>query len=199
MRKDTIALLVAAFGIAIGTTSLADPVFVECSPEAGCPEGAHCHCVEDDGILLSVKVDLNNDSLTDYSDVFTYHSDGRKWTMEHDADVDGTVNFRQTFDYDEAGNLTLVLDANGDGSLVSVWRYVYNEAGYVESLSQDLTDDGSIDSQTIYSYDENGSRTGYELLMGDVPLSCTFEPPCAAEFHHNETGEDCPAPVCVQP
>lgn len=88
---------------------------------------------------------------------------------------------------DPAGRILIErADVNRDG-VRDATRYERTPEGHVRIERLDLRDDGSIERESVYSYDAQGRRTGrkgWQLRCDGAKThwACTHEEPCAAPF-----------------
>ena len=142
---------------------------------------------DDNGGLLDLQEDWDNDSSINLRAVYQYDANGNLLLEERDTNGDGVVNRRYTYTYDSFGNRTSYEfdnDANGvfdgryeysydstyllteerfyqNGDLSTVKRvntYQYNAVGQLTEHAQDSNGDGTLNWVFTYNYDAQGNR-----------------------------------------
>lgn len=98
---------------------------------------------------------------------------------------------RLTFEYDEQGNLRVMLSDYGANDRVD-WRQLYDEAGHLVVIEQDRDDDGQVDVVRTLYYDGSGyllTEDEDQGADGVVDRRCTYEP-CPPELECDRVCQD---------
>ncbi len=72
--------------------------------------------------------------------------------------IDGSLNGKMIYTYDEKGNNTEKTNYNSDGSLIFKFTYNYNSKKYKTEENR-FDSDGKLDNKYTYKYNENGAIT----------------------------------------
>jgi len=145
------------------------------------------HIYESLNIHIESSLTANQTSSQNGKEVesvaYIYDNAGNLTSKNADLDNDGTIDSTKSYNYDNEGNLTLV--SNSSNSTVETLNYddennllshfIEKQSGNdVEELYEytnnrlnrfkiDLNGDGSIESNTQYSYNSQGSLSGHEI------------------------------------
>ncbi|MFK7855476.1 MAG: hypothetical protein AB8B79_15240 [Granulosicoccus sp.] len=83
----------------------------------------------DNGRLTGAQLDSDGDSMVDEVASYQYNTAGRISTIDFDSDSDSATDVRINFVYDDEGRVVRrERDIGADGSIESIWSYLYVQA-----------------------------------------------------------------------
>lgn len=135
-----------------------------CDDHSDCPGEGHCFC-DDRGNLVRATLDENGDGRPDRQTVMTYDAQNRRTSIEMDVRVDGTVDVRAAYSYDEAEAMTERWDRNNNGV---------------------------FEATEVFDSDENLVRSEtYDDDDGSLTRRCVYDPPCPSRHGGPGCAEEC--------
>lgn len=118
----------------------------------------------DNGHLVGVWVDSDNDGVMNDIQVYIHDQDGNLISDQRDYDGDGTPDTIQEWEYDEYGRETLIgIDNEADGITDYVQTSEYDDSLGITRSGQDHEGDGIEDEITILTKDTMGNILVYEF------------------------------------
>lgn len=140
---------------------------------------AFTHTLNEQGDVLAVEDDSNEDCVVDESATYTYtfdeHGNPTSKRVEHDRDADGTVDGYHATDYaytyeeapDGSGlrvDCYVATDIKGDQNRAC---HLYDDQGRVVTTEKDFTVDGDIDERVTYTYDASDRTSTMDRVFED--------------------------------
>lgn len=120
----------------------AEPTETACDGRETCPAQSQCLC-DDRGNLVVAALDQDGDGRPERRTVMTYDASNRRTAIEMDVGVDGIVDARAAFSYDEAGAKTERWDRDNNG-FFEAHRFFNAEGHLVRSDNYDETSEALI-------------------------------------------------------
>lgn len=124
-----------------------------------------------EGRQVRTLSDWNNDGLADAILTMRFDAEGRAASQDSDEDGDGAPEQRRVFGWEGSGRLVWVAELDlVAGATVNMETYEYDPTtGLLVATNTDSGADGSLDWQTIHTYDLDGLTTS-ETQMEFVTL-----------------------------
>jgi hypothetical protein len=120
------------------------------------------------GNQTAFKRDDGDGGTPEYEDLSKFDANSNRIGSSTDEDGDGSIDRSATFEFDADGNEIRREDFTpGNPMPVRIFTYDYNADGQLTMIRFDDGADGTIDSSTVNTYDENGRQTS-SLISNNV-------------------------------
>lgn len=93
------------------------------------------------------------DRTDNYTTTWAYDADGNLLSAEVDEGSDNSVDYRITYELDEAGLTLRGVKESSDGTVLSESSYAYDDSGRLVTVTEDEGGDGTIDSTQTFTFE----------------------------------------------
>ncbi len=180
------------------------PLDTEAAP---CPDTTECgarvvRCLCDNaGHIVLEDTDRNGDGRSDTRIHLSYSSEGNLVLREVDRGVDGSIEERHLWEYEDGVLQTYEIDRDGDCQVDSRTSYYTDEDRHILWEDNDTDADGVIEERIMFAYDGE-DRVGRVVDVdadGRIERECDYDPPCPPPYSWEECSRflychDVPAP-----
>ena len=122
-------------------------------------DGFTRHYLDDQGRIVRVHADWNDDGELDNRFFYTYDAQGRRITEEWDTELDGGRAEVLTIVYEGDRRIRGNVDEGGDGTVDGTATYEYDAQGRMVKELWDKDGDGEVDEVLSHEYGADGRKT----------------------------------------